>query len=280
MMWVHLKQRHPSSVHRLVFALIACWVAVPASPMSAQAACKMTIEPIQQLHLKRFYTDTNGSQVRAEIRAANRAQTRPLKTFLTSIADFADRAVHFQDRYAARCGIDALSTWARAGALLGKMPTKQGEHHRKWALTGLALSYLKLKPWTTLEDRNRINPWLQAMADNALAVFENPKIKRNNHLYWLGLALAAVGESTASDRHWDQAEAILDEALDGIPSSGMLPLEMARGAKALHYHVFAVTPLVVLEWLARQSGRPVASTQRVALDRLIDRTLEGVSDPF
>ncbi|MEO1205751.1 MAG: alginate lyase family protein [Pseudomonadota bacterium] len=250
------------------------------SPASIAGACPaQSLEPVTDFRLERFYTDARSSQVRADIRAANRAQSRPLKMFLNRIADVSDRAVLHGDRVAAECGLNALLKWTRADAMAGPMPTKQSEHHRKWALSGLALAYLKLKPFASLEARAGIEPWLQNLAGDAQAVFADGKTTRNNHYYWLGLAVGAVGLATDMPHYWDAARVILERGLDDIDEDGHLPMEMARGRKALHYHVFAVTPLAVLTWLTAEKGQPVSPARQRALTRLVESTLAGVRAP-
>jgi len=245
-------------------------------------ACPEPPHPIAELKLERFYTDTVGSRSNDVIRNANKARVAPVRQLLRFAADGADANVRYSaagriDRRAA-CALRWITAWAKENALTGPMPTKQGEHHRKWALTGLALAYLKLKSSAPPPQRQVIEPWLQHMADAARALFDNHGIKRNNHWYWLGLGLGAVGIATHSDRHWSKARAIFNDAMTHIDADGSLPMELRRGRRAAHYHVFAATPLVTLAHLAAARGEPWDQRASAPLHRLVELTARGLHD--
>jgi poly(beta-D-mannuronate) lyase len=172
-----------------------------------------------------------------------------------------------------------LRAWAEGGAYLGKIDGKQADAQRKWDLAGAALAYLKLKPWASEEDRKTIEPWLIKVADAARAFFEDTSIKRNNHWYWMGLGLGAVGLATGSDTHWQQAKSIMADAAKDISADGTLPLEMAREGRALYYHAFATMPLVTLAELGAARGEDWYALNDGALHRLVAKTVEGLNDP-
>lgn len=250
---------------------------------AAFAECQPPPAPVRDLKLTRFYADKAGSVVDPKLAAAHKAETEPLTRFLRGVASDADKAWRRSkpeaQRDAAHCGLGALAQWAAAGALLGRMETAQAEYQRKWDLTGAALAYLKLRAHATPEQRAAIEPWLQKLADAARAFFDDPARKRNNHWYWLGLGLGAVGLATASDRHWEMARGIAADAARDITAEGTLPLEMERQARALHYHDFALEPLVLLAELARARGEDFWALGNGALHRLARATIDGFADP-
>ena len=159
------------------------------------------------------------------------------------------------------------------------MDGKQAEAQRKWDLAGTALAYLKLKRWASAADRTAIEPWLIKVADAARAHFDDRSVKRNNHWYWLGLGLGAVGIATDSDTHWQMAKVIMQDAARDITSGGTLPLELARGQRALHYHAFALMPLVTLAELGASRGEDFYAFGDGALHRLTAKTAAGLADP-
>src|SRR5207248_6859880 len=63
-----------------------------------------------------------------------------------------------------------------------------------------------------------------------------------------------------------------------ITRDGTLPFEMQRGARALHYHLFAAAPLVAIAELAAANGMDLYSEEHHALPRLVHRALGGVDD--
>ena len=124
-----------------------------------------------------------------------------------------------------------------------------------------------------------IEPWLVRFADATRAFFDNPKHKRNNHWYWLGVGMAATAMATDSDRHWQIARGIMADAARDIAADGTLPLELARGGRAIHYHAFSVMPLVVLAELGAARGEDWYALNDGALHRLVDVTVAGFAAP-
>jgi poly(beta-D-mannuronate) lyase len=64
-----------------------------------------------------------------------------------------------------------------------------------------------------------------------------------------------------------------------IDERGTLPLELGRGKLALHYHRFALSPLVMLAELASANGIPLYDENHGALRRLAARVIDGFADP-
>jgi poly(beta-D-mannuronate) lyase len=256
-------------------------LALFGSTATAFAECPVAPPPIKDLSLVRFYEDSAGSIVEPTRMEEHKAQTAPMLEFLGFVTKEADKA--YQQRSlpteTAACGLGWLRAWAEGGAYLGKIDGKQAEAQRKWDLAGAALAYLKLKPWSSDADRAAIEPWLIKVADAARANFDDTSIKRNNHWYWLGLGLGAVGLATGSDAHWQQAKSIMADAAKDITADGTLPLEMARQGRALYYHAFAVMPLVVLAELGASRGEDWYALNDGALHRLVAKTVAGLEDP-
>jgi poly(beta-D-mannuronate) lyase len=131
----------------------------------------------------------------------------------------------------------------------------------------------------TSEQHETIGAWLKAMSARARAPFDRPGTKRNNHWYWLGLGLGATAITTDDAALWKEAREILRTSLAGVAADGTLPLELAREARALHYHGFALMPLMALAELAASKGEPLTPDETAAVDRLVDMTAKGFADP-
>jgi poly(beta-D-mannuronate) lyase len=247
----------------------------------ALADCEAVPPAVRDLALERFYEDSAGAIVEPTRMEEHKALTAPLAEFVGTVTRLADRA--HQQRSApdgtARCALGWIAAWARDGAYLGSFQSKQSQAQRKWDLAGIALAYLKLKHWATVDDRATIEPWLIKVADAARAHFDDAGIKRNNHWYWMGLALAAVGTATGSDTHWQMAKSIFADAAKDITADGTLPLEMAREGRALYYHVFTLEPLVVLAEMAAARGEDWYQLNDGALHRLVAKTVQGLAEP-
>lgn len=264
-----------------VLAAMLATAAVP--PALARDACPAAPPPVSSLDLTRFYADKEGSTVDPALAEQHKAETEPLTRFLREVTSDADKSLKRtkpgDQVAAAECALEWLAAWARAGALLGRMGTKQAEYERKWDMTGAALAYIKLKPVASDAQRQTIEPWLVKLADASRAFFDDPTHKRNNHWYWLGLGLGAVAIAADSRKHWEMARAIMQDGARDIAPDGSLPQELARGKRALHYHGFALMPLAALAELGRARGEDFYGFGNGALMRLADLTARGHADP-
>lgn len=269
---------------RILIGMALAASTLAAVPVAhAASGCPAVPPAVVSLDVPRFYSDAAGTIVDPGLKAQHQRAVEPLTSFLRQVVSDADHAYSRSSPRsqgeAADCALTWLQTWAGEGAWLGTMSTKQAEYQRKWDLAGVALAYLKLRPFARPEQRQVIEPWLQRFADVARAFFDDAERKRNNHWYWLGLGEAAVGLATDSQRHFDVARGIMQDALSDIAADGSLPEELARGQRALHYHVFALVPLVMMAELAAARGEDWYALRGGALHRLVALTAAGLNQP-
>ncbi len=254
---------------------------IASAAAHAHADCPSMPPPVRDLRLERFYEDSAGSIVDPAKMEEHKAATAPLTVFVGFVTKQADRAnsQRSDPSETAKCALSWVRGWAEGGAYLGTMDSKQAEAQRKWDLAGTALAYVKLRHFATKQDRAVIEPWFIKWADAARAHFDDAAIKRNNHWYWMGLGLAAAGLAAENDKYWQMAKGIFTDATKDIAADGTLPLELERKGRALHYHVFALEPLVVLAELAAARGEDWYALNDGALHRLVAKTVEGLKDP-
>lgn len=234
-------------------------------------ACDAPPPPVFDIDANRYYTDTRSSVIDPVLKARNEAAVKPVNDYLEAVARSADAWQRKQDPDAARCALGWLEAWANGGALLGKMSTNQSWYTRKWTLGGLALSYARVKETASPAQRKRIEDWFRALADVTIAHADAHKGVRNNHYYWEGLAITAVGAVTGDARYLAWGRKVFDHAMGQVQPDGSLPLEMARAAKALHYHLYAAAPLVLMA--------SIFDVRHPSLDRLVRFAAEGVANP-
>ena len=201
------------------------------------AACDAPPPAAIDIIANSYYTDSHHSVIDPARRASNIAHTKPIEDFLGQVAQDANGGD-------AACGLAWLASWAGQKALLGKASSEQAYYVRKWTLGGLALNYARIQAQATPAQRQAIEAWLRALADEVVAHADAHKGGRNNHYYWEGLAVTAVGA---------------------------LPAEMERAAKALHYQVYAATPLVMMA--------SILDLHDPRLDRLVAFTVAASADP-
>lgn len=234
-------------------------------------ACGTPPPAVIDIDANSYYSDSHHSIIDPVRKARNEAATRPVDEFLGTVAHSASAWQQHRDEGDAGCALGWLSSWAAQGAMLGTMSTEQSYYTRKWALSGLALSYARVQAAATPEQKKRIEDWLLALADATMRHSDAHKGARNNHYYWEGLAVASTGALTHDARCLAWGRKVFAHAMGQIQPDGSLPLELARAGRALNYHLFAAAPLVMMA--------SILDLQDPALDRLVRFSVAGVADP-
>ncbi|MGE5536994.1 MAG: alginate lyase family protein [Gemmatimonas sp.] len=252
------------------------------APRAVAARCGAPPVPVVRLDMDGFYADSASSVVDAHRMAAYREAVKAIDAFESGVARSSDRYVRGGDVADASCTLEWLERWARAGAMLDAA-TSQGGYVRKWGLAAVASAYLKVGDAQI--DRaalGGVREWIGRWAHLVRDEYDAKPAQtshRNNHLYWaawsVGLAAAALDERALLD--WSLGKARIGIA--EIDRDGFLPLEMARKARALHYHVFAAAPLVLTAELAAANGVDLYAERGGALHRLVAATVAGLEDP-
>jgi poly(beta-D-mannuronate) lyase len=252
------------------------------STSGERVACPEPADPVRDVMGVSFYTDAYHSIVDPRLVKDNHTRLKAISTFLGVVSQMTDRYLRSGDIAAAHCAFVWLTHWARADAMLGRV-NQQGAYERKWTLGGLALSYVKIQRALDLDDQARyqVERWFQRLAAVVRAEYQHPERadNRNNHAYWAGMAIAAVGIAT-NDRglfEWGLAQYRL--GIEQIQDDGTLPLELDRKGRALHYHLYALTPLVMLAEMGERNGIPLYQEQHGRLSHLVNRVVQGVSNP-
>ncbi|MBV8119817.1 MAG: alginate lyase family protein [Alphaproteobacteria bacterium] len=249
--------------------------------------CAQSPQPMRDIVVGGFYTDLASSVIDPNALAWKEQALKPLNAFTAAVTMRSDRLIASRDGApdAARCALDWLTAWADAGAMLGTV-SHQGAYEREWRLAGLALAWLKLRqaPGLDHDKSARVVAWLGALADAVGPPYNAPPkgripSSRNNHAYWAGLAVAAAGIATDDRARFEWGISRYHMGIADIAADGTLPLELARKKRALHYHLFALLPLVMLAELGEANGLPLYRANNGALSRLVDTTITGLDDP-
>jgi len=264
-------------------------VTSPAAIAASGATSRCPAPPAlpHDLEIARYYTPGSNDRVDPKRKARTEAKLAQTKQTLRALTRFADHAWQSPTdagrARAGRCGTAWLQSFARARAYLGRMVSKQAEYQRKWDFATLAIAHLKLKraPAAPLagEAHGEIENWLSALAERAEAFQRAPGRVANNHAYWLALGLAALAEATDDDAMRRRVRADVVRAARAVAADGTLPLELDRGQRALHYHVFSVMPLVALNEFARAREDDWFALEGRAFDRLTAVTVAGLVAP-
>lgn len=150
----------------------------------------------------------------------------------------------------ANCVLENLDHWAKARALTDmKTPDAVLTRDRWVAEVVLALSAASATVEISADRRALYSAWLMDIAASTMDAYTHrlgPKSRSNNHRYWAGLAVAAIGVFVGDDRLNDWAAQSFAIGACQVDRHGLLPLELARGSLALNYHVYALRPLAAI----------------------------------
>jgi poly(beta-D-mannuronate) lyase len=189
-------------------------------------------------------------------------------------------------RSAAQCAMAQILTLAQDHALAGKMSSNQAYYVQGWVAGAVAIAYLKIREagLATPQQTEVIANWVQSVGEQTKQYYDGHKKaghgdSQNNHLYWAGVELAAIGVAANDRKDFDWAMAAYDNGVDQIQPDGSLPLEMARGGRALHYHLYALAPLVLLAEFGEANHLDLYSHANGAIHRLVNFSVAGVQNP-
>ncbi|HEX7682704.1 MAG TPA: alginate lyase family protein [Trinickia sp.] len=123
-----------------------------------------------------------------------------------------------------------------------------------------------------------IDPWLERIA---VATRNAEAINRlhNNLVYWAGLDLIAIGTVTRNASLIDSGLLRVRQGIRDIGPDGALEREVKRGDRALHYHTFALIPLVFAAELVQRRNIDLYSENDHAISRLANLVIDAVEDP-
>jgi len=248
-----------------------------------EAPCGAPPPPVRDLTFRGFYAKGSGSSVidPAAMRRY-RAARAPVRSFQRALLARTDRYLETRRPRIAACALAWLDRWARAGAFLGRV-SRQGGYERKWALGAISMAYLKIRGARGLDAARKraVERWIGEWARLVHADYADPAkarltSRRNNHAYWaawsVGLAAVVGGDRRLLD--WTMSR--FRAAMRQITAEGALPLELARGSKALHYHLYAAAALAMIAELGARNGYALDDAP---LARLVTRAAAGLSDP-
>ncbi|MGD0831558.1 MAG: alginate lyase family protein [Terracidiphilus sp.] len=233
-----------------------------------------------------YYIDSHASIADPAKFIAFQKASEP-STHLSQFATIAaDAYLYKGNRAAALCVYSLLDTAAKADAWAGHMPSFQGVYVQNWLLSAVAISYLKVRSsgQGTPAQNADIQRWFKHLAAEVREYFDAEVIRlasqgENNHIYWAGLAVAAAGiaDNDQADFKWGLNAYRM--GMDAILPDGSLKAEMNRAQMALHYHLYALGPLIILAELGVSNGIDMYGANKGAIHRLVNFCVAGLEDP-
>ena len=217
---------------------------------------------------------------------AYRKSSDGVKNVGMAIVKAADDFRSSGSRSAAQCATAQTLVLAQEHSLAGKMSSSQAYYVQGWVVGAIAIAYLKVRETdiVTPPEAETIAKWMQSVGEQTKNYYDTHKRpghgdSQNNHLYWAGVELAAIGVAANDRKDFEWAMATYDNGVDQIQPDGALPLEMARGGRALHYHLYALAPLVFLAEFGEANHLDLYAHANGAIHRLVNFSVAGLQDP-
>jgi poly(beta-D-mannuronate) lyase len=289
--WIALSTFFAAGVPTLMAApalpLRSPWDGKPVATTDAAYPCGTVTHIAPDLVTDGFYRldDPTHSIIDPVRQAAYNASSNPVKAAGMAIVSAADAYRTLGSRQAAQCAMSRIVTMAQDKSLSGKMSSSQAYYVQGWVVGAVAIAYLKVRETgdATPSQTEMIAKWLRSVGQQTKDYYDERKKsdgdKGNNHLYWAGVELAAIGVAANSRDDFDWAMATYDSGVDQIQPDGTLALEMARGRRALHYHLYALAPLVLLAEFGTANNLDLYAHAHGAIHRLVNVSVAGLQDP-
>jgi poly(beta-D-mannuronate) lyase len=234
-----------------------------------------------------YYIDSKASVIDPKKKAEYDKAANVYLDLSRAAATAADAYLDKGSRAAALCVYSLLDAAAKADAWDGKMDNFPGVYVQNWLLSGVGIAYLKVRPsglGKASQDAD-IQKWFKQLAGRVRAFFdeEDPRLggpqNENNHIYWAGLAVAAeaIADNDQDAGQW--ALYTYRMGLANIQPDGSLKAEMNRGQRALHYHLYALAPLILLAELGEANDIDLYAEDNGAIHRLVKFCEAGLEDP-
>jgi poly(beta-D-mannuronate) lyase len=261
------------------------WDAKPIAITDAAYACPAIVHLPRDLTTDRFYSDSKSSIIDPEKWKAYQASAGPVKQLGQEIVDAADAYRTTGSRIAAECAIHKMEAAASDGVFNGKMSSSQAYYVQGWVIGAISIAYLKVRDSGLISSSQQvlILPWIEQVVHQTMSYYEDGRAKskgdaHNNHLSWAGVEVAAAGIAANNRKLFDWAMHTAEEGMAAIQPDGTLPLEMQRGQRALHYHLFALSPLVYLAEFGELNGMHLYSEHDGAIKKLAVLSTQGLED--
>lgn len=255
------------------------WDARHVPLTSVPYPCPAVVHLSRDLTTDGFYSDGKSSVIDPAKWKAYAASSGPYKELGAHVVAAADAYRQTGSRAAAECALKLMVTAAHDGVFTGRMSSRQAYYVQGWVLGAVALSYLKVRDsgLVTREDRKLLLPWFKTVTQQTIGFYEKGKAK-NNHLYWAGVQAMAVGVATGDRKFFNWAIEAYRTGVAQIRHDGSMPLEMRRGQRALHYHLYALAPLVYIAEFGEDNGLHLYAEDHHALAKLVHLSIQGMDD--
>ena len=248
-------------------------------------ACPSVNHLSPDLSTDRFYSDSKSSIIDPAKWKAYVESSGPVKQLGQQIVDAADAYRTTGSREAAQCAVRHMDAAAIDRVFTGKMSSNQAYYVQGWVIGAIAIAYLKVRDsgLVLAQQKRDILRWIVEVVHQTSTYYDSRRQKetgdsQNNHLYWAGVEISAAGVAANNRKLFNWGMDAYRAGIAEIGSDGTLALEMKRGQRALHYHLFAVSPLVYLAEFGEDNGLKLYADHDYAIKKLAVISTQGLID--
>lgn len=223
--------------------------------------------------------DTVNKQAEKVYKESTKA-TRDLQLFVSKKTD--DILIRGNVLVGSDCILDALIDWKNNSSLLEDTENKTGIAVRKWTLSAISSSLLKINNILNQYHHDKyleVKVWLENIAEKVIVDYSGrPLNKVNNHDYWAAWSVMATAGLLNRDDFYLWAKSVYITAMGQVGPQGFLANELRRQTRAAMYHNYALTPLVGVAAFMRANGDDPLTVNDGALYRLYSVVIQSTLD--
>lgn len=263
------------------------WDSHPVAMTDAPWTCPAVPRLPHDFATSSYYVDEHHSVIDPMLKKRYEDSVAPIEGFSRDVVKAADAYRTGGSRGAAECVTTLLAGAAAQKALTGSMAGHQASYVQGWNLGSWAVAWLKVRGSgvASAGQAAEIPAWLRKLAEENRGYYEEKRRQKrpndadNNHLYWAGFAISAAAIASGDHRLLGWGMDAYRQGARDIRDDGTLPAEMDRGQMALHYHLYALAPLVLLAEFGEANGVHLYAERDTAIRRLVARSVGGLRDP-
>jgi poly(beta-D-mannuronate) lyase len=258
---------------------------------TAEFTCAEPPKPVVQFEAESRYCD--GDKTRSTVCPDKEKKyldaSKDIDAFNKGVIDMANRYVQAKKPRpeVAQCVLSHLDNWATAGAWAPDEAQKgmTGEYKRGISLAAMASALLMVQdePSLSKDALERVHAWMQKIGYklhdySQIAVAKGSNTGLGNHRYWEGLGEVQAAIATQDHALYRLGMTALDVGVHQVEEGGVLPIEMKRAKKAFDYHLFAITPLVMLAEISRVNDEPLSAEDDAKLQSVVQLVTNEMLD--
>jgi poly(beta-D-mannuronate) lyase len=286
MIWVYMLAGF-GSARAADAALKSPWDSHPVAITDAPFACPAVPKLPRDFATNSYYIDSHHSIIDPTLKKRYDDSVAGIDDFSRTVVKAADAFQTTGSRAAAECVVTLLEDAAKEKVLAGTMESYQATYVQGWALGAYAVAYLKIRGSGVVpaDAAKEITKWMRKLAGDNQDYYDGKRRKGkdndsyNNHLYWAGFAITAAAAASNDHGLLRWGVDAYKQGVRDIRDDGTLPLEMNRGQRALHYHLYALAPLVMIAEFGEVNGIDLYAERDYAIKRLVARCVAGLQDP-